>query len=372
MKSVSLTPAVFHLSDEVNAVAAAYAANPIVPRGPKLHPVLTRLQTRIKSALGCAGSHEVVILTCSGSGAVAAALGACVADGGILVVSNGAYGERQARYALQMGLKTVHYRLAYGVRPDVQEIENLARESQVASIGLVHGATSTCSLNPLQEVGEVAHRLGLTFIVDAISSVFVEEIDVAACHIDVLIASSNKGLHSNPDLALVLVERTCLEEALARPGRLPYLDLSETWRAQRDGSHPYTINLRALLELDASLDGLERSGGVPGRIELYRRRLGILRTGYRELGLKTFQQPGMPLQNIGTALYLPEGVDFDRLAGALASWNDGSGESYEIYAAQGELSADVFRIFNLGEYPLDTYRRFITALGATLEKLSNA
>ncbi len=370
MKSVSLTPAVFHLSDEVNAVAAAYAANPIVPRGPKLRPLLSRLQTRIKNALGCTESHEVVILTCSGSGAIAAALGACVADGGILVVSNGAYGERQARYAAQMGLKTVHYRLAYGVRPDLQEIERLARQNHVAAIGLVHGATSTCSLNPLQEVGEVAHRLGLTFIVDAISSVFIEDIDVAASHIDVLIASGNKGLHSNPDLALVLVGKACLAHALERPGRLPYLDLSETWRAQRDGSHPYTVNLRALLELDAALDNLDRNGGIVGRIELYHRRLEILRAGYRELGLTIFEQPGMPLQNIGTALYLPEGVDFDVLAGALASWNDGSGESYEIYAAQGELRGDVFRVFNLGEYPLDTYRRFLTALGATLEKPS--
>ena len=112
-----------------------------------------------------------------------------------------------------------------------------------------------------------------------------------------------------------------------------------------------------------------RNGGVRGRIDLYHRRLEILRPGYEELGLATFEQPGMPLQNIGTALYLPQGVDFDQLAGALASWNDGNGESYEIYSAQGELHDEVFRIFNMGEYPLDTYHRFVAALAATLKKL---
>ncbi len=43
MKHVSLTPAVFHLPERVNAVAPAYAADPIVPRGPKLRPVLERV-----------------------------------------------------------------------------------------------------------------------------------------------------------------------------------------------------------------------------------------------------------------------------------------------------------------------------------------
>lgn len=365
MKRVSLTPAVFHLPPEVWAVGPRYAENPIVPRGPGLAPVLERVGRRLGNALGCHDTHAAIILTCSGSGAIAAALGSCVDERGILVIANGAYGERQARYAEQIGLRTHVYSLEYGQRPDPAEVRRLAELHDVGAIGMVHGATSTCSVNPIAEVGQITAELGLIFIVDAIASVFVEELDLSACHVDVLVASTNKGLHSNPDLAFVMVERGLQARVDDQQGRLPYLDLGEAHRAQAKGSHPYTLNVRALLELDAALDALDREGGVSGRIDIYRARTAVLREGYARLGLERFERPGMPLQNIGTALLLPDGVEYDVLADRLAAW-ERDDESYLIYAAQGKLSGSVFRVFNMGEYALDTYRRFLVALEACL------
>ena len=374
IKNISLTPAVFHLPERVNAVAPQYAKNPIVPRGPRLAPVLDRVQSKVRSTLGCDETHDPVILTCSGSGAIAAGLGSCIRsrDPGrapcILVISNGAYGERQARYAEQMGLVTTHYALEYGERPDLNEIERLATESSVDAIGVVHGATSTCSLNPMVEIGTLAKRLGKTYLVDGIASLFVEEIDLEAAGVDIMIGSTNKGLHSNPDLAFVLVAKPLLEEICAEKGRVPYLDIGEAWKAQRAGGHPYTINIRALLEFEAALDALDEEGGVEGRVSIYQARNQILRNGYQEIGLTLFERPGMPLQNIGTALYLPEGVQYSVLADQLAAWNDGNGECYEIYSAQGRLADQVFRIFNMGDYEIETYQRFLVALEHCLKR----
>ena len=363
-----MTPAVFHLPPEVNAVAAGYADNPIVPRGPGLAPVLARVGRRIGEALGCAATHTPVIMTCSGSGTIAAALGSCVDSRGILVITNGAYGERQARYARTIGLPTHVYTLEYGQRPDPDEVRRLARMHDVGAIGIVHGATTTCSINPIAEIGQIARELGLTYLVDAIASVFVEELDVAACNIDVLVGSGNKGLHSNPDLAFVEVEHGLLARTVERPGLVPYLDIGEVRRAQAGGSHPYTLNVRALLELDGALDALDREGGVAGRVAIYRSRVELLRTGYEELGLERFEyanDPALPLQNIGTALRIPKGTDYETLAARLAAWDRGP-ESYQIYSAQGKLSKEVFRVFNMGDYELETYPRFLAALKACL------
>ena len=374
IKNISLTPAVFHLPERVNAIAPEYARNPIVPRGPRLAPVLARVQEKLRSALKCEATHDPVMMTCSGSGAIAAGLGSCVRSRDeartprILVVSNGAYGERQARYAEQMGLATTHYALEYGERPDLDEIERLATQNDVDAIGLVHGATSTCSLNPMTEIGDLARRLGRTYLVDGIASLFVEEIDLEAAGVDVMIGSTNKGLHSNPDLAFVLVAKPLLEKVCTERGRIPYLDIGEAWKAQQSGGHPYTINIRALLEVEAALDALEDEGGVPGRISIYRRRNELLREGYRQMGLEIFERPGMPLQNIGTALYLPKGVPYPSLADELAQWDDGSGECYEIYSAQGRLADQVFRIFNMGDYEIETYERFLAALKTCLDR----
>lgn len=368
IKNVSMTPAVFHLPERVNAVASLYAQNPIVPRGPALAPLLGRVQSKIRGALDCDETHDPVMFTCSGSGAIAAGMG-CVfsrdssRNPRILVISNGAYGERQVRYARQMGFSTTHYALEYGKRPDLGEIERLAKKDDVDAIGVVHGATSTCSLNPILEIGNLAKKLEKTYLVDGIASLFTEEVDLAGAGIDIMIGSTNKGLHSNPDLAFVLASKPLLERVCEQKiGRIPYLDIGEAWKAQRNGVHPYTINVRALLEVEAALDALEDEGGVAGRISTYQARNQLLREGYRDLGLKIFQQPGMPLQNIGTALYIPEGVEYSQLADKLAFWNNGSGECYEIYSAQGALSSELFRIFNMGHYEIDTYHRFLDAL----------
>ncbi len=369
MKRVSLTPAVFHLSDRVNAVAPEYARQPIVPRGPALKPILDRLRGKVTDQLEVSDTHEAVIISSSGSGAIAATIGSCVDDNGFLVIANDVYGQRQADFSEQLGIKTVTYSLDFGVKPDLAEIERLVDEHGIKTIGMVHGCTSVGLLNPIAEIGAFCKKKNLKLIVDAIASIYVEEIDIDKCGIDALICSTNKALHSNPDIAFSVIARDYLDEMAQRPGRIPYLDLHKTWQLQSKGSHPYTINIRALLEFEAALDDFNERGGLTARINMYRDRLAILRAGYENLGLKTFLREGMEQQNIGTALYLPEGLTYDSLADELANWNNGDGECYEIYSAQGELSGEVFRIFNMGEYPLDTYRRFINALETCINKL---
>jgi len=371
LKRVSLTPAVFHLSDKVNRIAEEYGKQPIVPRGPALKPILDRLRLKVSEQLNISESHETIILTASGSGAIAAAMGSCVTDSGILVIANDVYGHRQADFCRQLGIRTIKYELEPGNKPKMAEIEKLVERHRVDTIGMVHGCTSVGLLNPVNEIGEFTQKKGIRLIVDAIASVFVEELDVLNWGIDVLICSTNKGLHSNPDLSFCMVSKPCLEKMSQIKSGIPYLDLYQTWSSQIKGSHPYTINVRALLEFEAALDDFIDRGGLNGRIKTYKERLKVLRSGYEKLGLKTYLKEGMAQQNIGTALYLPNGIEYEALAEALANWNDGSDECYEIYSAQGVLAGTVFRVFNLGDYPLATYERFIRALGVCLDQLSN-
>ena len=370
MKRISLTPAVFHLSDRVNRISATYGKQPVVPRGPALKPILDRLRSKVSAQFGVSDTHETIILTASGSGAIAAAMGSCVDDNGILVIANDTYGERQSDFCKQLGIRTITYRLEPGVKPDIKEIERLVKEHNVRTIGMVHGCTSVGLLNPVEEIGNLTQKSGIRLIVDAIASVFVEELDVKSWNIDTLICSTNKGLHSNPDLCFCLVAGDYLKDMASRPGRLPYLDLYKTWKSQAEGSHPYTINVRALLEFEEAMNDFIERGGLDARIKMYHDRLEILRGGYKKLGLKTYARDGMSPQNIGTALYLPFGIEYDKLASALANWDNGDDECYEIYSAQGKLANEVFRIFNMGEYSLETYKRFIHALGVCLEKLA--
>src|SRR6476646_74627 len=146
---VSLTPAVFHLPEAVNRVSRSYGEAPIVPRGPRLKPLLDSVRQRIQVALGCP-DHEPVLMTGSGSTAMAAVLGSCLRpEERLLVVRNGAYGDRLLEYATTLGQPTIDMSLPYGQRPDLSKLEQQLAAGSVDAVAMVYGATSTCALNPL-------------------------------------------------------------------------------------------------------------------------------------------------------------------------------------------------------------------------------
>lgn len=357
---VSLTPAVFHLSDAVNQVSREYGDNPIVPRGPRLKPLIDGARQGIKAALDT--KLEPILFTGTGSTAIAAVLGSCLRpEERLLVVRNGAYGDRIFEYANTLHQPVVDMSLPYGERPDLARIEEILASNQVDAVAMVYGGTSTCTLNPAAEVGEIARRYGKKYLVDGVSSLFVEPMDLDRWGVAAMMGSCNKGLHSHPNMSMALVRDDLLKEMATIAPRAPNLELYKTWRAQVNGSHPYTIDPMSLCQISAALTHLASQGGVAGRHAIYQDRVGILRPGYERLGLTIARWPGMPLQSIGTALHIPAKTTYDAMAQRLAT-EEVDGHVFEIYAAQGKLSDKLFRIFNMGDYPLAVYEIFLRAL----------
>ncbi|APR87660.1 2-aminoethylphosphonate:pyruvate aminotransferase [Minicystis rosea] len=358
---VSLTPAVFHLSEAVNQVSRTYGENPIVPRGPRLKPLIDRVRRGIQDALG-APDHEPVLLTGSGSTAMAAVLGSCLRpDERLLVIRNGAYGDRILEFAGTLRQPVVDMSLPYGQRPDLAAIEEVLAADRVDAIAMVYGGTSTCTLNPVAEVGALARKYGKKLLVDGISALFVEPMDLAGWNIAAVMGSCNKGLHSHPNLTVALVRKDLMAAMEHIAPRAPSLELFKLWRAQLGGSHPYTIDPMSLCQVEAALSHLASTGGVAGRHAMYEARCNVLRPGYERLGLRLARWEGQPLTVIGSALYIPKSTTYDAMAQRLAT-EPVEGHVFEIYAAQGKLSDQLFRIFNMGDYPLDVYEIFLRAL----------
>ncbi len=359
---VSLTPAVFHLPEAVNQVSRTYGKAPIVPRGPAFAPLLAKAREGICAALG-APDHEAVLLTGSGSTAMAAVLGSCLSPAErLLVVRNGAYGDRLLEFARTLGQPVVDLESPYGERPDLGRIEEICAKGDVDAITMVYGGTSTCTLNPVPEVGEIAKKYGKKFLVDGVSALFVEPMDLAGWGISAVMGSCNKGLHSHPNLTAAIVRRDLLAAMEKIPARAPSLELFKLWRAQKGGSHPYTIDPMSICQVNAALDYLAEIGGVAGRHAIYQDRCALLRAGYDKLGLTIARWPEMPLISIGTALEIPKTTTYSAMADRLAS-EVMEGYTFEIYSAQGKLSDRLFRIFHMGEYPMAVYEVFLKALG---------
>jgi len=324
---------------------------------------LARVLAGIPAAIE-APNHEAVLLTGTGSSAMAAVLGSCLRrEERLLVIRNGAYGDRILEFARALGQPVVDMELPYGVAPDLAAVE--AALADVDAVAMVHGGTSTCTLNPVAAVGALARKHGKKFLMDGVSTLFVEPYDLDAWNVSAVMGSCNKGLHSHPNLTCVLIRRDLLAEMAEIPARVPNLEIYKAWKAQQGGGHPYTIDAMSVLQVAAALEALGDEGGVAGRHATYQARCDILRAGFEELDLTIARYEGQPLQSIGTMLEIPEGFTYAQLADTLAT-TVVDGRVFEIYSAQGKLSHKYLRIFHMGHYPLEAYHVFLKALRLAL------
>ena len=88
-----------------------------------------------------------------------------------------------------------------------------------------HNETGTGLLNPIREIGALAHRYGAIFTVDTTSTYAMRPIDIAADNIDFCMASAQKGLMSMTGLSFVVGRRDIIEASKDYPKRSYYCNL---------------------------------------------------------------------------------------------------------------------------------------------------
>ena len=84
---------------------------------------------------------------------------------------------------------------------DAEQIAAVVRrDASIDGVAVVHCDTTTGLLNDIEALGRAVRAASgsVTFIFDAMSSFAAVPIDLAACHIDGMVASSNKCIQGVP------------------------------------------------------------------------------------------------------------------------------------------------------------------------------
>ncbi|MFF6931064.1 MULTISPECIES: pyridoxal-phosphate-dependent aminotransferase family protein [Streptomyces] len=338
---VLLNPGPVNVHDRVRA---ALAGPDECHREPESQALLGTVGGKITEVCGAGrDSHATVLFTGSGTAALEAVLSSVVpADGRLLVLDNGHYGERLLRIADVHGIATVRLEFGWAVPLDLDAVDQaLAADAGITHVAVVHHETSTGMLNPLRELGPLVARHGRSLIADAISSLGAEDLDVVRDHVDWCVGTANKCLEGMPGISFVCAPRERLEALADVPARTFYFDLSANYRAQVvKGSPQFTPAVQILRALDAALD-LTLAEGVAARTARYAARAAEIRAGLEERGIELLLPPERRAGSITNA-HLANGMTYDEL-------HDGLKEhGYVIYATQ-EKSAGVFRLANMGQ-----------------------
>ena len=303
------------------------------------------------------GAFTAVLMQGSGSFGVEATLGTAVPrNGKLLVLANGAYGLRMARFMETMGRNCRLLRFDETAAPDVTILRAaLEEDPAITHVAMVHCETTTGILNPIAELAACAKAHGKTVIVDAMSSFGGIPLDMEELGIDYLISSANKCIQGVPGFSFVIARRSLLE-GCAGNAHSHSLDLYDQWRTMDPtGKWRFTSPTHVVRAFQQALLELEAEGGVPARYERYRENQRRLVRGMDSLGFR----PLLP-----QALQSPVITSF-RYPGPEFSFPDFYRQMKEkgFVLYPGKISqADTFRIGNIGEvYPMDI-DRLLTAI----------
>lgn len=311
-----------------------------------------------KSLLELAGvskdlGYESIIIQGSGTFAVESVLSSVIpAAGELLVLVNGAYGERMTQIANIHKIKTHVLRFPENeiINPELVR-HYLTDHSSITHVGIIHCETTTGIMNPVGAIGELCAATNKVFIVDAMSSFGGVEMDVKEMKIDFLMSSSNKCIEGVPGFAFVICKASHLENAKGNARTLT-LDLYAQWEGlDKNGQFRFTPPTLAIMAFQQALKELKTEGGVRARNARYRINKELLDHGMTTLGFKHYLSPDLQGPIITSFLYpASESFDFEKFYALL---ND---KGLVIYP--GKLSKEkAFRIGHIGQiFPADIQR----------------
>jgi aspartate aminotransferase-like enzyme len=146
--------------------------------------------------------QQTFLLTGSGTVANEAMLWQIKMKGGKgLILSNGEFGTRLIEQSRRNLLNFLVYKLEWGKKFDVSEVEKLVQHNELKWLLFCHCETSTGVINDLNTLSEIATKNNCLCFVDCMSTVGTYPINLSK--VAMATASSGKGFASVPGLAIV-------------------------------------------------------------------------------------------------------------------------------------------------------------------------
>jgi 2-aminoethylphosphonate-pyruvate transaminase len=318
--------------------------------------------------VGLGDGHEEytsIIMQGSGTFGVEAILSSVIPqDGKLLILINGAYGERMLKIAGIHRIQTVSLRTPEDTVPSLQSLrEALEADPQITHVAVVHCETTTGIINPIKEYGKIVREFNRIYFVDAMSSFGAYPVDLHAYNIDYLISSSNKCIEGVPGFSFILA-RTKVLQATKGLARTLSLDLYAQWEGlERDGQFRFTPPIHTILAFRQALVELEKEGGVTARGARYKRNYETTLSAMEAMGFKPYLPPEHRGYIITSFHYPPHpNFDFHRFYELLSE------KRFLIYP--GKLShADCFRIGHVGYLSPHEVKGLMSAIASVLKKM---
>ena len=343
-------------------VTEAMAAPVLSHLDPEMMAILDDVRARLRRVFRASDDALTLAISGTGTSGMEAAVANLARPGTrALVVVSGYFGDRLAQMLERYGASVARLDVEWGRAFDPAHVERALKESPAEIVGMVHAETSTGVINPVADVCGIAARGGAFTIVDAVTSLGAQEVDVAGWGADVCYSCTQKGLGAPSGLSPIVFSARARSQALATDGaRSFYFDLRllEDYWIRRKYHH--TISAPLVYALREALVAVEEEG-LERRWARHRATHLTLVRCLDELGLHLLPPPSERLWSLN-AVVVPAGVNEADVRHRLLNEFD-----IEIGSGLGPLAGRIWRVGLMGSGSTEqNVRRFISALTSAL------
>jgi len=311
-------------------------------RGPEFRELHSRIIDNAKYVFGT--KNDLFVLSASGTGGVECAVrNICSPGSKIIVPVNGVFSQRFLEAVKLLGGQGVEIPVEWGNAVTIGQIEEaLKRNPQVTAVAIIYNETSTGVTTPdLKQIGEVCHKHGALFLVDAISIQGGVPLPVDEWAVDICVTGSQKCLMTPPGLALISVSQKAWDVIKNAP-RSYYFDLQlckQFWDENKET--PYTPAVTLFFALDEALQMI-REEGLEKRFKRHATCASAMYAAVEAMGLEGYARKPVR-SNTVVAIKYPTGIDDKNFRGTL-------NKKYRVVVAggMGKTKGQLFRIGVMG------------------------
>ena len=308
-------------------------------------------------------SHDVMVFTSSGTGAMESAVSNLFSAGDkVLVVSAGKFGERWVEITRAFGLEVQVLEAPYGdaVTPE-RVAEALRADRAIQGVFVQATESSTGVSHDVQAMAEAVKGTDALLVVDGITGLGTSHLDIDGWGLDVVIGGSQKAAMIPPGLAFLSVSPKAWERIEPRRPTYYYFDLLKHKKSGEKGESPWTPAISLLLGLAETLRYI-REVGRENLIENAQLLARATREAASALELDLFAK-GVPAGAV-TSIRAPAGVSSNDIVKQFKT-QFGS----IIANGQGSMKGEIFRIAHLGYFDFPDLFGVIAELEIILHSL---
>lgn len=308
--------------------------------------------------------NESLILSGEGILGLEAAIASLTEPGDrVLVLDNGVFGRGFADFVSIYGGNPVLYTTDYKRTIDVEALKDyLEKDSDFKYATVVHCDTPSGMLNDISEICPLLKEYGIVTVVDSVSGMFGNEVDVDAWQIDILCGGSQKAISCPIGLTLVTVSDAAkkMMENRKQPVASFYANLLTFKHYYTDKWFPYSMPISDIYGLRQALENIKEDTEMQKRHEEIAKKT---RTALTRAGLTLYGENGY--SNTVTVFRVPQGVTAQQiLKKMLEDYNIMLAGSFDV------MAGEVIRIGHMGyNCTEENMTETLEALDSVLRKL---